>query len=55
MDVVLRRQLTPSDLGERSELLTEKHINFIVNFSKNEESLEHVATEYLKLSGKFQN
>lgn len=53
MEAFRKKEKTPKDLGERRELLIEKHIQFIVHFTQKDDSFEHVATEHLKMSGVY--
>ena len=51
MDALRQKDKTPDDLGPRSRLLVEKHIDYIVNFAESEGSFEHVVSEHFKMSG----
>mmetsp|Transcript_2414 Transcript_2414/g.7241 ORF Transcript_2414/g.7241 Transcript_2414/m.7241 type:complete len:151 (+) Transcript_2414:178-630(+) len=43
----------PSDLGERAEVLVEKHAEYIIGFSQQTDTFEYYATEHFRLSGVY--
>lgn len=51
MNPLHAKAITPNDLGVRSILLKDKHVEYILGIFRNKDSYEHVATEHFKMSG----